>query len=69
MAGIGLFGSGVVLVTLAPGVLSDGAAATLGSTPVQLLAVPAGMVLVYGAILVILLRAGNEFSPLRPPTH
>jgi hypothetical protein len=62
MSGIGLFGSGVVLVTIAPGVLSDGAAANLGGTPVRLLAVPAGMVLVYGLIFVILLRARDEFA-------
>ena len=60
MSGIGLFGSGVVLVTLAPGALSD-KAAVLGSTPLQLLAIPAGMVLVYALILVILLRAREEF--------
>lgn len=61
MSGIGLFGSGAVLVTLAPGALSD-KAAVLGSTPLQLLAIPAGMVLVYGLILVILLRARDEFA-------
>lgn len=61
MAGVGLLGSGVVLVTLAPGVLSDDAA-VLGSTPLQLLAVPGGMVLVYGLILMILLRARDEFG-------
>ena len=62
MAGVGLFGSGVVLVTIAPGALSDDAAATFGGSPLQLMAVPAGMVLVYGLILVILLRARDEFS-------
>jgi len=62
MAGIGLFGSGAVLATLAPGVLSGKAAAILGGTPVMLLAVPAGMVLVYGLILVILVRARDEFA-------
>ena len=61
MSGIGLFGSGVVLVTIAPAALSDDAAASLGSMPLQVLAIPAGMVLVYGLILVILVRAGEEF--------
>jgi hypothetical protein len=62
MASVGLFGSGAVLVTLAPGVVSGKAATILGSTPWQLLAVPAGMVLVYGLILVILVRARDEFA-------
>jgi hypothetical protein len=62
MAGIGLFGSGAVLLTLAPGVLGGNTATVLGSTPVLLLAVPAGMVLVYGLILVILVRARDEFA-------
>jgi hypothetical protein len=62
MAGVGLFGSGAVLLTLAPGIVGGKADAILGSTPVQLLAVPAGMVLVYGLILVILLRARDEFA-------
>jgi len=61
MSGIGLFGNGVVLVTLAPGALSD-KAALFGSTPLQLLAVPVGMVLVYGLIFVLLLRARDEFA-------
>jgi hypothetical protein len=62
MAGIGLFGSGVVLLTLAPGVLSGDADAVLSSPPLLVLAVPAGMVLVYGLILLILLRARDEFA-------
>ena len=61
MSGIGLFGSGAVLVTLAPAALGDDAAATLGSSAWQVLAIPAGMLLVYGLILVILLRARDEF--------
>lgn len=61
MAGIGLFGSGAVLLTLAPGVMSDDAAALLGRSPVLVLAIPAGMVLVYGLIFVLLLRAREEF--------
>ena len=62
MSGIGLFGSGVVLVTIAPAALSDDAAASLGSMPLQVLAIPAGMVLVYGLILLILVRARDEFA-------
>ena len=61
MAGVGLFGSGAVLLTLAPGVLSGDAGAVLGSPPLLVLAIPAGMVLAYGLILVILLRARGEF--------
>ena len=61
MAGIGLFGSGAVLLTLAPGVLSGDAGGVLGSPPLVVLAVPAGMVLVYGLIVVLLLRARGEF--------
>ena len=62
MAGIGVFGSGAVLLTLAPGLLGGDAAGVLGSSPLQLLAVPAGMVLVYALILVVLLRARDEFA-------
>jgi hypothetical protein len=61
MGGIGLFGSGAVLLTLAPGILGGDAGAVLGSSPLLVLAVPAGMVPVYGLIVVILLRAWNEF--------
>jgi len=61
MGGIGLFGSGAVLLTLAPGVLGGDAGAIVGSPPVLPLAVPAGMVLVYGLIFAILLRARGEF--------
>jgi hypothetical protein len=61
MAGVGLFGSGAVLLTLAPGVLSGDAGTILGTSPLLLLAVPAGMVLVYGLIFAILLRARGEF--------
>jgi hypothetical protein len=61
MGGIGLFGSGAVLLTLAPGVLSGDAGAVLGSSPLLVLAIPAGMVLVYGLIVGILLRARGEF--------
>jgi hypothetical protein len=62
MAGVGLFGSGAVLLTLAPGVLGGDAAGVLGSSPLVVLAIPAGMVLVYALILVILLRARDEFA-------
>ncbi len=61
MGGIGIFGSGAVLFTLAPGILSSDAGAVIGSAPLLVLAIPAGMVLVYGLIVVILLRARNEF--------
>jgi hypothetical protein len=61
MGGVGLFGSGAVLLTLAPGVLSGDAGAVLGSPPLLVLAIPAGMVLVYGLIVAILLRARGEF--------
>jgi hypothetical protein len=61
MGGVGLFGSGAVLLTLAPGVLGGDAAAVLGSAPVLVLAIPAGMVLVYGFIVAALLRARDEF--------
>jgi hypothetical protein len=61
MASIGLFGSGAVLLTLAPGVLNGKAAAVLGSAPVLVLAIPTGMVLVYGFIVATLLRARDEF--------
>lgn len=62
MGGIGLFGSGAVLLTLAPGVLSGDAGAVIGSAPLMVLAVPAAMVLVYGLIFVLLLRARGEFA-------
>jgi hypothetical protein len=62
MGGLGLFGSGAVLLTLLPGVLSGDAGAVLASPPLVLLAVPACMVLVYALIFFILLRAGTEFS-------
>jgi hypothetical protein len=61
IGGIGLFGSGAVLLTLAPGVLSDDAGTILGALPLLVLAVPTGMVLAYGLIVVILLRARGEF--------
>ena len=61
MGGIGLFGSGAVLLTLAPGVLSGDAGAVLQSPPILVLAVPAGMLFVYGLIFILLLRARGEF--------
>jgi len=62
VAGIGLFGSGAVLLTLAPGVLSGDAGVVLGGPPLLLLAIPAGMVLAYGLIFAVLLRARGEFA-------
>jgi hypothetical protein len=55
MGAIGLFGSGVVLLTLAASLMGRG----FSGLP---LAVPAGMVVVYGLIVVALLRAQREFS-------
>ena len=59
--GIGLFGSGAVLLTLAPGILGGDVGAVIGGSPLLVLAVPAGMVLVYGLIVAILIRARDEF--------
>jgi hypothetical protein len=61
MGAIGLFGSGLVLVTLAASLLGRGLSSA-GGFPDLPLAVPAGMVAVYGLIVLILLRARNEFS-------
>ena len=61
MGAIGLFGSGMVLLTLAASLLGRGLSSA-GGFPGLLLAIPAGMVLVYGVIVAILLRAGREFS-------
>jgi len=61
MGAVGLFGSGIVLLTLAASVLERGTDG-VGGSPGLVLAVPAGMVLVYGLIVMILLRARNEFS-------
>ena len=61
MGGIGLFGSGAVLLTLAPGILGGNPGALIGGSPLLVLAVPAGMVLVYGLIVAILIRARDEF--------
>jgi hypothetical protein len=61
VGGIGLFGSGMVLITLAASVLGrhvPGAAGFVGLP----LAVPAGMVAVYALIVAILVRARSEFS-------
>ena len=62
MGGLGLFGSGAVLLTLLPGMLTGDPGAVVASPPLLLLAVPAGMVIVYALIFIILLRAGREFS-------
>jgi hypothetical protein len=61
MGAIGLFGSGVVLLTLAGSLVGRGVD-SVGGFPGLPLAVPAGMVIVYGLIVVILLRAGREFT-------
>jgi hypothetical protein len=61
MAGVGLFGSGVVLLTLGGGLMGP-AAAPIGASPAVVLAIPAGMVVVYGLIFILLLRAKGEFS-------
>jgi hypothetical protein len=50
-----------VLLTLAPSLLGRGLTSA-GGFPGQALAVPAGMVAVYGLIVLILLRARNEFT-------
>jgi hypothetical protein len=62
MGAIGVFGSGMVLLTLSASLLGRGLGSA-GGFPGLPLAIPAGMVLVYGLIVVILLRARNEFSP------
>jgi hypothetical protein len=61
MAGVGLFGSGVVLLTLF-GSLTGPAAPATGASPLLVLAIPAGMVAVYALILILLLRAQGEFT-------
>jgi hypothetical protein len=61
MGAIGLFGSGMVLLTLAASLLGRGLGSA-GGFPGLPLAVPAGMVAFYGLIVLILLRARNEFS-------
>jgi hypothetical protein len=61
MAGVGLFGSGVVLLTLGGSVFGPAAPAT-GASPLLVLAIPAGMVAVYALILILLLRARSEFT-------
>ena len=65
MAGVGLFGSGVVLLTLG-GSLFGPAGPTGGASPLLALAIPAGMVAVYALILILLLRAGSEFTRIAP---
>ena len=61
VAGIGLFGSAAVLITLIPGL--ERAEAVIGRLPVLVLAIPAGMVVSYGLIVVALYRARDEFNP------
>lgn len=60
VAGLGLFGSAAVLITLIPGL--ERAEALIGRLPVLVLAIPAGMVVSYGMIVVALYRARDEFS-------
>jgi len=61
MAGVGLFGSGVVLLTRGGGRMGP-AAPPIGASPAVVLAIPAGMVVVYALIFILLLRAKGEFS-------
>jgi hypothetical protein len=51
----------MVLLTLAASLLGRGFSSS-GGFPGLALAVPAGMVLVYGVIVAILVRARSEFS-------
>ena len=60
VAGIGLFGSAAVLITLIPGL--ERAEAITGRSPILVVAIPAGMVVSYGLIVVALYRARDEFS-------
>ena len=60
LGGIGLFGSGAVLITLIPGL--DRAQELIGRLPILVLAIPAGMVVSYALIVVALYRARDEFS-------
>jgi hypothetical protein len=60
VGGIGLFGSGAVLITLIPGL--GRAQELIGRLPILVLAIPAGMVVSYALIVVALYRAGDEFS-------
>lgn len=60
MGAIGLFGSGAVLLTLGGGLLGS-APAIGGAVPVLVLAIPAGMFITCGLIVLILLRARDEF--------
>jgi hypothetical protein len=62
LGGIGLFGSAAVLITLIPGL--ERAEAIIGREPILVLAIPAGMVVSYGLIVVALYRARDEFSQL-----
>lgn len=62
MGAIGLFGSGMVLLTLSASLLTRGNSGS--AFPGLLLAIPAGMLLTYGLIVVILLRARSEFTSI-----
>jgi hypothetical protein len=61
MGAIGLFGSGAVLLTLGGGLLGPSASVIGSAIPVLVLAIPAGMFITYGLIVLILLRARTEF--------
>lgn len=61
MGAIGLFGSGAVLLTLGGGLLGPSASVIGPAMPVLVLAIPAGMFITYGLIVLILLRARSEF--------
>jgi len=60
MGGIGLFGSAAVLITLIPGL--ERAQELVGRLSILVLAIPAGMVVSYGVIVLALYRARDEFS-------
>lgn len=62
VGGIGLFGSAAVLVTLIPGL--ERADALIGRLPILVLAIPTGMVVSYGLIVVVLYRARDAFRPV-----
>ena len=67
LAGLGLLAWAILLAYVCVPPLFNGDMVSrgvngIGGFPALPLAVPAGMVIVYGLIVVILLRAGGEFS-------
>ena len=64
IGGIGLFGTGAVLVTHALSLASAPGDAFIGSAP-AIMAIPAGMLATYVIVFVILWRARDAFNP--PP--